>query len=437
MILVWLLSAGIFFTLYFRFLNFTHFLKALRIAFGKENSQAHKGEVSHFQALSTALSGTLGLGNISGVAIAISLGGPGATVWMIFAGLIGMCSKFTECTLGVKYRVINENGSVSGGPMYYLSRGFAKRGWPKLGKLLAGFFCVMCIGGALGAGNMFQSNQAASQLSQVFFAKSSFIQSNVWVIGLFMAVAVGIVIIGGITVIGRVAGILVPFMCAVYFLAGLIIIFFHYKDIPDAILSILNGAINPSAIKGGIAGVILQGLQRASFSNEAGIGSAPIAHSAVKTDEPISQGMVGLLEPFIDTVVICTMTAIIIVISKTYIGNDLDGIAITSAAFAQVISWFPNVLAIGVLLFAYSTMISWSYYGSKSWNYLFGESRSSDLSFKFIFCTFTIIGTSMTLDNVVIFSDAMLFAMAIPNIIGLYVMSAEVKTDLIVFLKKN
>ncbi|HEX8548033.1 MAG TPA: alanine:cation symporter family protein, partial [Cytophagaceae bacterium] len=278
--------------------------------------------------------------------------------------------------------------------------------------------------------------QAASQVSDVFFNNNSYIQSNTWIIGLFMAIAVGVVIIGGITAIGRVAEILVPFMCGIYMIAGFVIIFFHYKYIPQAIFSILDGAVSPDSIKGGIAGVILQGFQRASFSNEAGIGSAPIAHAAVKTNEPITQGMVGLLEPFIDTVVVCTMTALIIVISKTYTGNDLNGIAITSAAFAQVISWFPYVLAIAVLLFAYATMLSWSYYGSKSWNYLFGASKFSDLSFKFIFCCFTIIGSSMTLDNVVVFSDAMIFAMAIPNIVGLYVMANEIKVDLKAYLKR-
>ena len=433
-ILIWLLIAGIFFTVYMNFINISCFRHAINVTRGLYDDPKSKGEVSHFQALSAALSGTLGLGNIAGVAIAITLGGPGATIWMILAGLIGMCSKFTECTLGVKYRIIDSKGIVSGGPMYYLHKKFTEKKLPLLGKFLAAFFALMCIGGSLGGGNMFQSNQAARQIIHV--SGNAFLADHIWIVGLFMAVCVGIVIIGGIKSIARVAELLVPFMCGVYILACLVIIFYFYEKIPFAFLTIFSEAFNPQAITGGVIGVMLQGFQRASFSNEAGIGSASIAHAAVKTNEPVSEGMVGLLEPFIDTVVVCTMTALVIVITGLYQSGDRDGIELTSRAFESVIWWFPYVLSVAVFLFAYATMLSWSYYGSKSWNYLFGESKFSDLSFKLLFCLFVIIGASMDLNNVVVFSDAMIFAMSFPNIIGLYLMAGEVKKDLKIYLQR-
>lgn len=433
-ILIWLLAAGLFFTAYMGFINFTHFKLAINVTRGAFHDPKDKGEVSHFQALSAALSGTLGLGNISGVAIAITLGGPGATVWMVLAGVIGMCSKFTECTLGVKYREIDENGNVSGGPMYYLSKSFKQRNLAGLGKFLAGFFAVMCIGGAIGGGNMFQSNQAARQIIHV--TQSAFLADHIWIIGLFMAICVGVVIIGGIRSIARVAELLVPFMCGIYILACLVILGYYYENIPSSFGIIFTEAFHNQAILGGMIGVMLQGFQRASFSNEAGIGSASIAHSAVKTKEPVSEGMVGLLEPFIDTVVVCTMTALLIVITGFYKTGDRDGIELTSKAFESVISWFPYVLAVVVFLFAYATMLSWSYYGSKSWNYLFGRGRLSDLSFKLLFCAFVVIGASMDLKNVITFSDAMIFAMSFPNIIGLYLLAPEVKRDLQNYLQR-
>jgi AGCS family alanine or glycine:cation symporter len=436
LILVWLLIAGIFFTGYMRLINFTKFFHALAIARGKYDHPLDAGEVSHFQALAAALSGTLGLGNIAGVAIAVSIGGPGATFWMVVAGLIGMCSKFTECTLGVKYRNEHADGSVSGGPMYYLEKGLALRGYKHSGKGLAVFFACMCIGGSLGGGNMFQSNQAAKQITYVFSGKGAWLFSNTWAIGLFTAVLVGIVIIGGIKSIARVSELLVPLMCGIYMLAGMVVILFNYDHLADALMAIFQGAFAPSAVSGGILGVMIQGFQRASFSNEAGIGSASIAHAAVKTKEPVSEGMVGLLEPFIDTVVVCTMTALVIVITGTYQAHASNGVTLTSRAFEQVMPWFPYVLTLAVFLFAFATMISWSYYGLKSWNYLFGQGKTADFVFRCIFCLFTFIGASMEMENVVLFSDAMIFAMSIPNIIGLYILAPEVKEDLRIYLDK-
>lgn len=436
LILVWLLIAGLFFTFYLRFINVRGFRTSIKIVKGEFAKESHPGEVSHFQALATALSGTLGLGNISGVAVAIALGGPGATVWMIVAGLIGMSSKFAECTLGVKYRKENPDGSVSGGPMYFLSRGFADRGFPLTGKILAAFFAVMCIGGALGGGNMFQINQAAKQIIEVTGGEKSFLFGNAYLIGIAMAVLTGIVIIGGIKSIANWTEKLVPFMCILYMLAGFIVLFVNWRNIPDAAVAIINGAFAPSALYGGVAGVMIMGFRRASFSNEAGIGSASIAHSAVKTNEPVTEGLVSLLEPFIDTVVVCTMTALVIVITGVYEQHSHDGILLTSYSFATVIWWFPYVLSIAVVLFAFATMISWSYYGLKSWTYLFGEGRNNSLIYKFIFCLFVVIGSSMELTSVVDFSDAMIFAMSIPNIVGLYLLAPEVKSDLNSFWKK-
>ncbi|MDP6923014.1 MAG: amino acid carrier protein, partial [Lutibacter sp.] len=314
-VLIWLVVGSIIFTIYMRFINIRGFKLAIDIVRGVYTNPNDKGEVSHFQALTAALSGTVGLGNIAGVAIAISLGGPGATFWMILAGLLGMSSKFVECTLGVKYRIENEDGSVSGGPMYYLSRGFAEKGWGGLGKVLAVFFALMCIGGSFGGGNMFQVNQAFQQFEAVTGGSESFIYGQGWIFGLVMALLVGVVIIGGIKSIARVTDKIVPFMCGVYVLAALVIIVGNYGQIPQAFGQIISGAFSPVAIAGGFVGVLIQGFKRAAFSNEAGIGSASIAHSAVKTNEPVTEGLVALLEPFIDTVVVCTMTALVIVIT--------------------------------------------------------------------------------------------------------------------------
>jgi len=442
-VLIWLVFGAIVFTIYMKFINIRGFGLAIDIVRGVYSDPNDKGEVSHFQALTAALSGTVGLGNIAGVAIAISLGGPGATFWMIIAGMIGMSSKFVECTLGVKYRVENEDGSVSGGPMYYLSRGLAEKGWGGVGKVLAVFFAIMCIGGSIGGGNMFQVNQAFQQFEMVTGGTESFIHGQGWLFGLVMAGLVGVVIIGGIKSIARVTDKIVPFMCGVYVLAALVILFGNFSEIPTAFSLIISGAFSPMAIAGGFVGVLIQGFKRAAFSNEAGIGSASIAHAAVKTNEPITEGLVALLEPFIDTIVVCTMTALVIVITGTVdiagvwhpLGEG-DGISLTSTAFASTISWFPLILAVAVILFAFSTMITWSYYGIKCWKFLFGNTRVADISYKVMFCGFVVLGAAMSLGSVVDFSDAMIFAMCFPNIIGLYILAPNVKADLISYLKR-
>ncbi|HHZ65030.1 MAG TPA: alanine:cation symporter family protein [Flavobacteriales bacterium] len=442
-VLIWLVVGALIFTVYMKFINIRGFKLAIDIVRGVYSNPNDKGEVSHFQALTAALSGTVGLGNIAGVAIAISLGGPGATFWMIIAGIIGMSSKFVECTLGVKYRIENEDGSVSGGPMYYLSRGFEERGFGGVGKVLAAFFAIMCIGGSIGGGNMFQVNQAFQQFEAVTGGADSFIYGKGWLFGLVMALLVAVVIIGGIKSIARVTDKIVPFMCGIYVLSALVILFGNFTLIPQAFGLIISGAFSPVAIGGGFVGVLIQGFKRAAFSNEAGIGSASIAHSAVKTNEPITEGLVALLEPFIDTIIVCTMTALVIVITGTVDAEGVwqplgqgGGIDLTSTAFQSVISWFPLILAVAVILFAFSTMITWSYYGIKSWKYLFGHNKIADISYKVMFCTFVVIGAAMSLGSVVDFSDAMIFAMCFPNIIGLYMLAPEVRSDLRSFLDR-
>jgi AGCS family alanine or glycine:cation symporter len=426
-VVLWLIIGAIFFTVYFRFINIRLFKHAIDITRGLYDKKGAKGEVSHFQALVTALSGTVGLGNISGVAVAISLGGAGATFWMIMAGLLGMTSKFVECTLGVKYRHIDSKGEVSGGPMYYLSLGLAKHNKAKLGKILAILFAILCVGGSIGGGNMFQSNQCYAQIANVFpqFANNGF------AFGVLLAIFVGVVIIGGIKKIANVTDKLVPLMVAIYLIFGLIIIGKNIFQLDEAILKILTGAFNIKAIFGGAAGAIAVGFQRAAFSNEAGVGSAAIAHSAVKTDQPLTEGIVSLLEPFIDTVVICTMTALIIIFTGfDTADSSLTGSQLTSAAFSSVLPWFKYVLTISILFFAYSTMISWSYYGLKAWTFLFGETKKMKMTYNLIYLSFVVVGSSASLANVMEFSDMMILAMAFPNILGLYILAPEIKKDL-------
>lgn len=440
-VLIWLIVGAIFYTVYMGFINITGFGHAIDVVQGKYDDPSHKGEVSHFQALTAALSGTVGVGNIGGVAIAIAIGGPGATFWMIVAGFLGMSSKFLECTLGVKYRNINADGSVSGGPMYYLEKGLAKMGSGMgiLGKGLAIFFAIACVGGSFGGGNMAQVNQATQQLINVTGGQNSFLYGQGWIFGLVLAVLVALVIIGGIKTIAQVTDKIVPLMVIIYLLGGLIVIVGNYTLIPEAFGKIFSGAFTPEGVKGGFIGVLITGFRRACFSNEAGVGSASIAHSAARTDEPISEGIVALLEPFIDTVVICTMTALVIVITGVYVGADptkVDGVSLTSKAFGTVMDWFPVVLAVAVMLFALSTMISWSYYGLKSWTYLFGENKIADVSYKVIFCIFVVIGSAINAQQVFGFSDAMIFAMCFPNILGLYLLAPEVKKDLIEYFRK-
>jgi len=433
-VLVWLIAAAAVFTLYFRFINIRALGHGFKLVRGDYDDPDAAGEVSHFQALTTALSGTVGLGNIAGVAIAVSIGGPGATFWMILAGFLGMSSKFTECTLGVKYRNENPDGTVSGGPMYYLSRGLAEKGpgFAKLGKVLAVLFAIFCVGGSFGGGNMFQANQSFSQLLNVTGGEASWLYGKGWLFGLIVAAAVGLVVIGGIRSIASVTSKIVPFMGIVYVLAGLVIIFANLSAVPAAFAAIFEGAFAPQGIAGGIIGVLLQGVQRAAFSNEAGVGSAAIAHSAVRTSRPVTEGLVALYEPFVDTIVVCTITALVIIITGTWDpGVDPSaGVQLTSDAFESAISWFPWVLTLAVVLFAFSTMISWSYYGLKSWTFLFGESKVTDATYKILFLIFVVIGSSMQLGAVINFSDAMIFAMAFPNLLGCYFLMPVVKREL-------
>ena len=446
-VLIWLLAGAVFFTVYNKFVNVRAFGHALAVVRGKYDDPNHKGEVSHFQALTAALSGTVGVGNIAGVAVAVSLGGPGATFWMIIAGLLGMSSKFAECTLGTKYRRENSDGSVSGGPMYYLREGLAKHKWPNLGKVMAVIFAIACIGGSLGGGNMVQINQATQQLVEVTGGETSIFAQQGWIFGVVMAAIVALILIGGIKSIAKVTEKLVPIMVGIYIAGALAVLFAHTTEIPAAIGKIIGGAFNNDAMYGGIIGVLIQGFRRASFSNEAGIGSASIAHSAARTNESVSEGIVALLEPFIDTVVICTMTALVIIISdygafeqsevlaSAQAGN-LQAINLTSSAFSSTLSWFPVILSVAVILFALSTMISWSYYGLKAWTYLFGESQLSSLAYKTLFCLFVVIGSAISAQSVFDFGDAMIFAMCFPNMLGLYFLAGEVKHDLNDYLKR-
>ncbi|GAA0625386.1 alanine/glycine:cation symporter family protein [Thalassospira tepidiphila] len=428
LIVGWLVVAATIFTLYFGFVQFRRFGHAIALVKGDYSHPEDAGEVSHFQALATALSGTVGLGNIAGVAVAVSIGGPGATFWMILAGLLGMASKFTECTLGVKYRNEYEDGRVSGGPMYYLSKGLAEKGKPGLGKVLAVVFSICCIGGAVGGGNMFQANQAFQQVVNVTGGENSFLAGSGWLFGLVMAIIVGVVIIGGIKSIAKVTEKIVPIMAVIYVTAGMIIILSNITMVGDAFAQIFVGAFTGAGVAGGVIGALIQGFKRAAFSNEAGIGSAAIAHAAVRTKEPVTEGYVALLEPFIDTVVICTMTALVITISGE-LNSGLTGVELTSAAFASAFTWFPLILALAVVLFAFSTMLSWSYYGLKSWTYLVGEGKGKEIIFKLFFCLCVIVGASMSLGPVIDFSDSMIFAMAIPNIIGLYFLMPVVRGE--------
>ena len=441
-IVMWLVIGATVFTIYFAAVQVRFFGHAISLVKGDYSDPNDAGEVSHFQALATALSGTVGLGNIAGVAVAVGIGGPGATFWMILAGLLGMASKFTECTLGVKYRNEYPDGTVSGGPMYYISKGFDELGLPG-GKILAVMFSVFCILGALGGGNMFQANQAHAQITQITGDFPG------WITGLVFATLVFAVIVGGIKSIAKVTEKVVPFMGILYVGAALVVLIVNYDMIGWAFGQIFAGAFTGLGVAGGFVGALIQGFRRAAFSNEAGVGSAAIAHSAVKTKEPVTEGFVSLLEPLIDTVIICTMTALVIIISQqlivdeatgNYVLNEAgtaiatidgnSGVALTSAAFGSAISWFPFVLALAVILFAFSTMISWSYYGLKAWTYLFGEGKTTELVFKIIFCVFIVIGAAASLGPVIDFSDAAIFAMAVVNIFCLYFLMKVVRKEL-------
>ncbi|WP_330969090.1 alanine/glycine:cation symporter family protein [Lysobacter sp. A3-1-A15] len=438
-VVLWLIVAALFFTLYFRFINIRGFVQGFRLIRGDFSRNDEPGEVTHFQALSTALSGTVGLGNIAGVAIAVGIGGPGATFWMILAGLLGMSTKFAECTLGVKYRRINADGTVSGGPMHYLSRGIAQER-PRLaglGRVLAIVFAICCIGGSLGAGNMFQSNQTFQQLLQVSGGADSWLAGKGWLFGLVMAALVAVVIIGGLRSIARVTSRVVPLMAFIYVACSLYILAASLDSIGPAFASIISGAFTPEAGYGGAVGVLIQGFRRAAFSNEAGVGSAAIAHAASRTHEPVSEGLVALWEPFIDTVVICTMTALVIVVTGMHQVEGVgDGVQLTSMAYESVLSWFPVLLAVSVFLFAFSTMLAWSYYGEKAACYLFGESRPVSLGYKLLFCVFVVIGASANLGVVVDFSDAMILVMSVPNLIGVYLLAPLIRRELASYMAR-
>lgn len=475
-VLILLVGGATFFTIFFGVPGVTKFPLAINTVRGKYDDLDHHsagdpelaiegdivdtikdeskhGEVSHFQALATAVSGTVGLGNIAGVAIAIAMGGPGATFWMIVCGLLGMSTKFVECTLGVKYRDVGPDGTIYGGPMYYLSKGFRENNAAGVGRVLAVVFAMLGIGASFGGGNAFQSNQATVQLSSLLGLQGG---ATGFVIGLVLAFLVGIVIIGGIKRIASITEKIVPFMAVIYVLACLIIIFANFSNIGAALSLIIEGAFTPMAGLGGLVGVLIVGFQRAAFSNEAGAGSAAIAHSAVKTKFPASEGVVALLEPFIDTVVVCTMTAMVIIffnidgstanlqsifqygvagdlsssVRITATGESVGGVDLTSMAFDSVIPGFSYVLTIAIVLFAFSTMISWSYYGLQSWKYIFGKSRAADLTYKFLFLLFVVIGSSATLDAVVKFSDAMILGLVFPNMIGLLFLFPKVREEL-------
>jgi len=431
-IVIWLVLGALFFTIRMGFINIRGFGHAIDLARGKYDDPDAPGQVTHFQALATAVSGTVGLGNIAGVAVAVSLGGAGATFWMIVCGLLGMSTKFVECTLGVKYRDILPDGRVFGGPMNYLRYGLEKRNMKGLGKVLAGMFAVLAVGASFGGGNMFQANQSFEQLAGQF----PMLEGNGFYFGIITAILVGVVIIGGINSIAKVTGRVVPVMASIYVVAALAVIIMNIQNIGPAFSAIYDGAFSPSALKGGIVGVLIVGFQRAAFSNEAGVGSAAIAHSTAKTNNPPSEGFVALLEPFIDTVVVCTLTALVLIFTGMHEVEGMAGAQLTSDAFGSQISWFPYVLAVAVFLFAFSTMISWSYYGMRAWTYLFGKSKKIEFIYKMLFLVFVVIGASVSLGAVLDFSDMMILAMSFPNIIGLYIMSSEVKFDLNEYIQK-
>lgn len=436
LVVLWLVLGAVFFTVYMRFINLRGFKHAIELVRGDYADPNSHGEVSHFQALATAVSGTVGIGNIGGVAVAVTVGGAGATFWLIVAGFLGMSTKFVECTLGVKYRQEFPDGHVSGGPMYYLRKGFADRGMEGFGKFMGTFYAIGIFIGALGIGNMFQSNQAYVQLNNV---SGGALDGLGWLVGLILAAVVFSVIIGGIKSIARVTEKVVPFMAIFYCLFALVVIFLNASSIPQAIANIFTGAFTGEGVAGGALGAMIIGFQRAVFSNEAGIGSASIAHAAVKTDEPVTEGVVSLLEPFIDTIVICTITALVIgtaQVADPAFAGDAQGVAMTSAAFEREFSWFPIPLAFAALLFAFSTMISWSYYGLKGWTYMFGESAAGQTAYKILFCAFVALGCMVQLGPILDISDALVFLICVPNILGLYFLAPTVKREMVSYFER-
>ncbi|WP_432123473.1 alanine/glycine:cation symporter family protein [Streptomyces sp. S1] len=446
LIVAWLVVAGLVFTGWFGFVQLRKFRLAVDVVRGKYDEKGSAGEVNHFQALTAAVSGTVGLGNIAGVAVAVSIGGPGATFWMILCGLLGMATKFVEVTLGVKYREVHADGTVSGGPMHYLPKGLAERfgkNGKTLGKVLAVLASFMVLFFGLFGGNLFQVNQSYAQLVSVTGGENGVMGSSAGALffGILIAALVGIVLLGGIRSIASVTSRLVPAMAGIYIAACLVVIAVNVTAVPSAVSTIIEGAFNPQGVAGGVLGALIIGFKRAAFSNEAGLGSAPIAHSAVKTKHPASEGLVALLEPFIDTVVICTMTALTIVIANpaSYVevregGDSIGGVTITSDAFGTVLPWFPYILTVAVMLFAVSTVLTWGYYGLKAWTHLFGRSRASEITYKVVYTVFAVAGSLLTLQTLIDMADAVLFMLAVINIIGLYLLAPVVKRELNTFL---
>ncbi len=433
LVVAWLIACGIFCTLYLRVLTPGNVAHAIRLIRGSESTKDQPGQVPHFHALATALSGTVGVGNIGAVAIAITIGGPGAVFWMIVAGLLGTSLKCAECVLGVKYRDEHSDDSVSGGPMYYLSKGMAARGRPLVGRYLGILYAAFIVVGCLGIGNMFQSNQAYTQLAGITGGDDGFLGDKGWLFGLILALIVASVVIGGIKSIARVTSRLVPFMAGFYMFSAIVVIIWNADKLPWALSAIVTQAFVPEGVAGGLFAVIAMGFRRAAFSNEAGLGSASIAHSAVQTDRPATEGLVALLEPIIDTVIISTMTALVIlttVYDPSLTGAGTQGVELTSRAFETVFDWFPYILAIVVVLFAFSTIIAWGYYGQKGWTFLFGNSRTQRNIFYLIYCSFVVIGCTVNVDAIISFSDAAVFVLAVPNVLALYLFSGEVRTEL-------
>lgn len=430
LVVLWLIIGAIFFTVRMKFINIRAFKHSIDVVQGRYDNPNETGEVTHFQALTAALSATVGLGNIAGVAIAIQLGGPGAVLWMTLTGFFGMSSKFAECTLAQMYRTISPDGKVSGGPMYYLSRGLAEQGLGPLGKVLASVFAVFCVGGAFGGGNMFQANQSFAGIATAVPS----LQNYSWLYGIILSGLVALVVIGGIRRIAAVTELLVPAKCLVYVAAALWILSVNFAEIPAAFATIFREAFSPQAAIGGFIGVLVTGVRRAAFDNEAGVGSAPIAHSAARTEEPVREGIVALLEPFIDTIVVSNITALVIITTGAYRNSEATGIEMTFNAFATGISWFPLVLGLAVFLFALSTIISWGYYGERAWTYLFGE-RSLRV-YQVIYVCFVFIGSVVNLKSVLDFGDMMILAMAFPNLLGCFLMSGKVSAALEDYMKR-
>lgn len=431
LLVVWLLAAGIFLTAFLRFKPWSDLPHSLKIIRGHYNRYDDPGQVTSFQALATELSGTVGLGNIAGVAVAISLGGPGASIWIIIAGLLGMSIKMAEATLGQKYRTVHADGTVSGGPMYYLRDGLAERGMPGLGKVLAFAFALFMMIGAIGGGNLFQANQLAAQLTLATGGEDSFLAGSGWLVGLVVAIVTGIVIFGGITSIARWTSKVTPLMGLLYLFCVVVILMVNLGNLPEAIVAMFTGAFTGEGVTGGLIGVAIIGIQRALFSNAAGLGSAGIAHSATKNTRPAQEGFVATWEPFVDSVVICTLTALAIIVTGSYETGATDGVALTTQSFATVNAVFPYLLTVCVVLFAFSTILSYSYYGKKAMGYIFGDSALAERIYDVVWLIGIVVGAAISLDTVIRFSDAMFFLLTVPNLLGIYLLAGVLKKEIL------